>query len=148
MSYMAKAVEQNDNSYYTGQLWDKIQTFPEGPETVCDLDMSADDELNAVGQPVLEELKRLYSQVHELPNSIHSGSGQENVPSSSNSNSGAMTSMAGGSQQSLLNLPSLGTISNRKNTNKPPSLSNLRNKKKKKSFRINIEDLMQKDSAF
>ena len=146
MSTMAKALKQNDNSFNTGQVWGELGTFRDGPETVRDLDNSANDELKAASQPVAEELKRLNSQVHELPNSIHSGSGQENVPSSSNSNSGAMTSNAGGSQRSLLNLPSMGSISNKKNSTKPPTLSNLR--RKKKSFRINIEDLMHKDSAF
>lgn len=137
-------MKENDNSFHTGQICGELLTARGGLDIVGHLDNSSAHELE-VSQSVYDELKKLNPPAHELPSSIHSGSCPENVPSSSNSNSVALASNAGGSHRSLLRLPSGGSRSNKKNASKPPTSSF---KKKKRSFRINIEDLILKDSAF
>lgn len=161
---MAQTINQNDNSLnHTGHFWSELQTSRGGhhlKQHVASYDLEALS--SAFEDSKRPNLVDLPQSIHSSANqvwSIHSGSNHpENIPpSSSNSNSVAQGSSCytGGSQRSLAPFSGASHLQTSKKKKRgsgaacrPPQGASSSLKKKKRSFKINIEDLILKDSAF
>ena len=142
---MAKILRRHQDTIKPEEPGEDLDALNDASGAQYQYDSSRSNAPRPGKEHVYHDQQPSHSQSHDAHTSNHGSSCHENVPSSSNSNSVAPISNSGGSQPALVNPQPAGRQRKHKKQNTLPSSK--ASKHKKRSFRINIEDLMLKDSA-